>query len=82
MTVSAFKKNTPPEPPVPRGTVVFLNSDTEGAIPMTAGEFKNGEILCRWHDQVGNLQGDWFAPQELNLGEEADEIIFTPEASE
>ena len=83
MTVSTFKKKDPPnEPPVPIGTVVFLNSDTDGEVPMTAGEFKNGQILCRWHDDVGNLQGDWFSPGELNLGEEiVDEIVFTPEIS-
>lgn len=85
MTTVAFKKKeTQKEPTVPRGIVVFLNSDEDGKIPMTTGDFKNGQLLCRWHDEVGNLQGDWFYPEELHLAdaEESDEvdIVFTPEA--
>ena len=77
MTVAAFKKkDTQKEPAVARGLIVFLNSDEEGHIPMTTGDFKNGQVLCRWHDDVGNLQGDWFYPEELHLAdtEEVDEL--------
>ena len=77
MTVSAFKKKDPPsEPPVPKGTVVFLNSDADDKVPMTTSEFKNGQVLCRWHDDVGNLQGDWFYPEELHLEGTEEEIEF------
>lgn len=76
MTVSAFKKREPTEPLIPRGIVVLLNSDAEGKFPMTTGETKNGEVLCRWHDEVGNLQGDWFHPAELSTPEEDEVVSF------
>lgn len=79
MTVSTFKKREPTEPLIPRGIVVLLNSDADGKFPMTTGESKNGEVLCRWHDDVGNLQGDWFAPSELSLPAPEDEIEFEAE---
>ena len=75
MTVAAFKKRDPTEPIISKGTVVFLASDTEEKFPMTIGESKNGQVLCRWHDEVGNLQGDWFYPEELYLPKE-DEIAI------
>lgn len=79
MTVSAFKKREPTEPLIPRGIVVLLNSDADGNFPMTTAETKNGEVLCRWHDEVGNLQGDWFSPAELSLLAPEDEIEFQAE---
>jgi hypothetical protein len=83
MSVSAFKKkDVPPESPIPKGTVVYLNSDIEDNVPMTTSEFKNGQVLCRWHDDPGCLQGDWFYPEELHLGDDVGEIVFTPEVNE
>jgi len=80
MTIAAFKKKDPPnEPPIPYGTVVFLNSDFDGDKPMTTSEFKNGQVLCRWFDDVGQCQGDWFYPGELHLGDTELEIEFKPE---
>ena len=67
MSVSAFKKREPTELLIPIGQVVLLNSDTEGDFPMTTGETKGGQVLCRWHDTSGILQGDWFHPAELCL---------------
>ena len=78
MTLAAFKKKDPPDtPPVPKGTVVFLNSDSDDQVPMTTSEFKNGQVLCRWHDDVGNLQGDQgFIREELHLEGTEEEVEF------
>ena len=75
VTVSAFKKKETNEPLVPYGTVVLLNSDIDGSRPMTTGETKGGQVLCRWFDDVGNCQGDWFYPEELHL-QDAEEVAF------
>ena len=75
MTITTFKKKEPSEPVIEKGLVVFLNSDSDEEFPMTTtGEAKNGQVLCRWHDTVGCLQGDWFYPEELYL-QNADEVV-------
>ena len=80
MTVSAFKKKEPPpDPVIPYGTVVFLNSDANDEIPMTTSKIENGQVLCRWHDGGGNLQGDWFYPRELHVREVETEVDFKPD---
>jgi uncharacterized protein YodC (DUF2158 family) len=78
MSVAEFKKKeAPSEPIVPVGTVVVLNSDYNDAVPMTIMESKAGKLYCRWWDDAGNLQGDWFFPAELHMGDVENEIILT-----
>lgn len=79
MTVSTFKKREPTELLVPKGQVVLLNSDADGKFPMTTSETKNGQVLCRWHDDVGNLQGDWFFIEELCVPADDEVVGFEAE---
>ena len=82
MTVTTFKKKEPNDF-IAKGLVVCLNSDVNEEFPMTTtGEVKNGQVLCRWYDTVGCLQGDWFYPAELYLQDTAEdelEIDFNAE---
>ena len=80
MTVTPFNKKPSKDQFVQQGLVVFLNSDEEETFPMTTtGEVRNGEIFCRWHDNVGCLQGEWFHPAELYLQGTEEVVDFEPE---
>ena len=81
MTVTEFKKPVAAgRPPLSRGTVVVLNSDDAGRM-MTVGDAKGGQSYCRWHDDVGVLQGDWFWPEELTVCGPESEVVFTEDFS-
>ena len=70
----------PSRAPLARGTVVVMNSDDAGWA-MTVRDHKNGQVYCRWHDDAGLMQGDWFYPEELTLCTSESEVVFTDEFS-
>ena len=68
--------------PVPRGTVVLLKSDEDGLVKMTVGDYKDGQLLCRWHDDAGALGAEWFSADELMLpGDDEFSIKFEADFS-
>ena len=68
--------------PVPRGTVVLLKSDEDGLVKMTVGDYKDGQLLCRWHDDAKAPCAEWFSADELMLPSDDEyEVDFAPEFS-
>jgi hypothetical protein len=75
-----FKKREPKKDdisPIPRGTVVTLNGDTEGVF-MTVSDYRRGQVYARWHSD-GILNGDWFWPEELDIQDENATVKFQAE---
>jgi hypothetical protein len=68
MSVAEFKKKVSPSL-IPTGTIVFLRSDDGETVPMTIMESKAEKVYCRWFNDLGDLQGDWFAPPELFMAD-------------